>query len=187
MGISVKDEKELISFIGPPLKDSFRDGFNFNEEEVDTAMRLFRERYSVKGLYENTLFDDTKELLKMLKDQKRHIFLATSKPTEYAKLILRHFDIEKYFDGVYGASMDETLVEKADILTKAIKEEDVEIKNSIMVGDRVHDIQGAKEVGMDSIFLALGYANETEAQMLSDTATYDAENMKELCSLFLKI
>jgi len=187
MGIPIKDEKELIPFIGPPLKDSFRDGFGFDEKDVDTAMLFFRERYSTKGLYENVLYEGTEEMLKMLKSQDRHVYLATSKPTKYAAEILRYFDIKKYFDGIYGASMDEKLVEKADILAKAIKEENIDAKESVMVGDRVHDINGAEKVGMDSVYLGLGYADEEEAELLMKKAKYNAKNMNALCLLFQEI
>ena len=128
-----------------------------------------------------------KKCCKCLKGRVEKCFWPQAKPEQYAREILRHFDIEKYFDGVYGASMDETLVKKADILNIAVKKDNVDVKKALMVGDRVHDISGAEEVGMDSLFLELGYANEEEAEMLSKTATYRASNMKELCTLFLEI
>lgn len=187
MGIPTEDEKELISFIGPPLKESFKKGFGFDETQADQAMSFFRERYSVKGLYENELYEGTHEILKMLKEQGRNIYLATSKPVPYATEILRHFKIIQYFDGIYGASMDEKLVVKSDILAKAIEEENVDINESIMVGDRVHDILGAKKVGMDSVYLELGYADDQEAEILTSAATYKAKNMKELSRLFQEI
>jgi len=187
VGITIGDEKELISFIGPPLQDSLRDNYNLGEDDIKTVMFYFRERYSVKGIYENILFDGTEEMLKMLMGQGRGIYLATSKPEQYAREILRHFDIEKYFNGVYGATMDESLVEKVDILNSALTKENINSANAIMVGDRIHDISGAEKVGMNSIFLALGYANEQEAEVLGKMATYTASNMQELCNLFLNI
>lgn len=187
MGIEIKDEKELIPFIGPPLQDSFHERFGFDENQIKTAMVFFRERYSVKGIFENVLYECADEMLSIIKNQERKAYLATSKPTEYATLILKHFDIYKYFDGVYGASMDEKLVKKADILNMAIKTEKTDVKKAVMVGDRVHDYDGAKTVGMDFIFLSIGYAGEEEAEMLAKKATYMANNMKELCELFQKI
>lgn len=187
MGIEIKDEKELIPFIGPPLQDSFHERFGFDENQIQAAMVFFRERYSVKGIFENVLYQGVDDMLSLLKNQNRKVYLATSKPTQYASLILKHFDIYKYFDGVYGATMDEKLVKKADILNMAVKTENTDINKAVMVGDRVHDYDGSKAVGMDFIFLSIGYAGEEEAEMLTKKATYTANNMKSLCELFQKI
>lgn len=158
-----------------------------DEEEVEKIVLIYKERYGTIGLFENKMFDGTEDTLKFLKDQGRKIYLATSKPKIYADKILKHFDIYKYFDGTYGASMDEKLVKKVDIINEAIKNEKLDIKDSIMVGDREYDIFGAKEIGMDSVFFTLGYAGKEEAEILKKTANYVTNDMQELKDLFLKI
>ncbi len=188
IGISVEDEKELIPFvIGPPIRDSLIEMFKLGDKDINTVVSYYRERYSEKGLYENALHDGTKEMLQLLKSQDRNIYLATSKSEEYAREILKHFEIEKYFDGIYGATMDGTLVEKVDIIKAVVKNEGLDAQESIMIGDRVYDIAGAKEVGMDSVFFTLGYARPEETQTLKDVATFVVADMQELCTLFQKI
>lgn len=187
IGIIVNDEKELVFFVGPPIKDALRETYGLDEETIEEFLVHFKERYGKEGLYESRMFDGTEELLKKLKKQGRNIYVATSKKELYAKEILKHLNAEKYFSGVHGASMDEKISEKADIIDIAVNEHNLNLKDSVMVGDRVYDIHGAIEVGLDSVFFEAGYSDAKEAEMLTKEATYAVKNTKELSALFERI
>jgi len=95
--ILVNNLEELRKFIGPPLKESFKEYYKFDEEKANRALVKYREYYADKGIYENSLYDGIIEILEKLKKNGKTIILATSKPEVYAKQILKYFKIDKYF------------------------------------------------------------------------------------------
>lgn len=164
-GIEVEDRTELYKFIGPPLNESFEKYYGFSHEEAMQAIEYYREYYRVNGIYENLLYDGVEDLLKTLYENGKIIILATSKPEVFAKEILRHFGIEKYFSYIAGSNLDGTRVAKADVIEYALKEAGVADKSlAVMVGDREHDIIGAKKNGLDSIGVLFGYGSRTELE-----------------------
>lgn len=164
-GIEVEDRAELYKFIGPPLNESFEKYYGFSHEEAMQAIEYYREYYRVNGIYENLLYDGVEDLLKTLYENGKIIILATSKPEVFAKEILRHFGIEKYFSYIAGSNLDGTRVAKADVIEYALKEAGVADKSlAVMVGDREHDIIGAKKNGLDSIGVLFGYGSRTELE-----------------------
>lgn len=161
--IRVKERSELYPFIGPPLADSFMRFFGFDEAQSREAIGYYREYYVPRGMYENQVYDGVPELLRTLKEDGKKVILATSKPEEFAVRILRHFRLLPYFDCVAGASMDETVVTKVDVMNIALERADVkEPARALMVGDREYDILGAKHFGMDSAGAAYGYGSREE-------------------------
>lgn len=164
-GIHVEDLDSLCPFIGPPLHVSFQEFYGFDAEKSMEAVRFYREYYREKGIYECYLYEGIPELLKHLKEKGDKVVLATSKPTEFAKQLLEHFDIMKYFDYVSGSTMDGSRVEKADILRHALRKyEDVPKEDMIMVGDRKFDALGASEVGLRCILVEYGYGELPELE-----------------------
>jgi len=161
--IKVEDRKELHPFIGPPLTYSFETYYGFSKEDSELAVKYYRERFSVKGLYENEVYNGVDNLLQQLKESGKILVLATSKPEEYAIKILEYFDLYKYFDFVAGATMNGSRGEKADVIRYAIEISGIENKSeAIMVGDRNYDILGAKENGLDSIGVLFGFGDYEE-------------------------
>ena len=142
-GIQVENKEDLFKFIGPPLNNSFIEFYGFDKEQAIEAVRIYREYFSSKGIYENEVYDDIVEILTSLKKADKKIVLATSKPQKFAIEILHHFKLYDLFDLIFGASMDEKLCEKEDIIRCALKEIPKD-SNAIMVGDRKFDIIGAK-------------------------------------------
>lgn len=178
-GIKEYDRKKLHTFIGPPLTYSFQNFYGLSEEESKQAVAFYRERFSVKGLYENEVYVGVPEMLQNLKEQGKKLIIATSKPEEYTIKILKHFDLYKYFDFVAGATMDGSRGEKADIITYALEISSVEDKcQTIMVGDRKYDILGAKENGLDSIGVLFGFGDYEE--LTNAGATYIAESVEDV-------
>ena len=115
LGYPVPDTETLKKYMGPPLKYSFVNFSGMTAEESEQALAFYRERYSVTGLYEGHVFDGIPELLKALKESGVLLGTATSKPEEYAKKILEHFDIAKYFDKITGATFGDSRAHKVGI------------------------------------------------------------------------
>lgn len=177
--IDVENLDDLCKFIGPPLKDSFMEYYGFSKEDSDTAIKKYREYFSVKGLYENIVYDGIKEVLETLKDNKKTLILATSKPKIFALKILEHFDLLKYFDFVSGAELDGTRDKKGDIIAYALAENHIaDLSSVLMIGDRKHDIIGAKENSIDSMGVLYGYGNKEEFQKAG--ADYIVSTVKEI-------
>ena len=180
--IEVSDRAELYKFIGPPLSDSFMHYYGFSEEDAIHAIAVYREYFSVKGLYENEVYPGIPELLKSLKAQGKTVVLATSKPEKFAVEILRHFGLYDYFDIIAGASMDESRNKKADVIAYAISQMNApDLSHVIMIGDREHDILGAKQMGIDSIGVLYGYGDRPEHEKAG--ATYIAEKVEDILPL----
>ena len=119
MGREIPPRESLYNFIGPPLVQSFQ-SLGMTKDEAETALRTYREYFSVKGLFENKVYDGIPEALENLSNAGVKIILATSKPEVYAAQILEHFSLDKYFTSVCGASMDEKRVDKADVIKYAL-------------------------------------------------------------------
>lgn len=161
--ITVEDRTELYKFIGPPLQDSFMEFYGFSEMESKKAVEYYREYFRDKGIFENEVYEGIPELLQTLKGAGKQVILATSKPEEFARQILEHFDLIQYFDFVAGATMDGSRSEKADIIQYALDK--CMIKDTskvIMVGDRKHDIIGAAKNKLPAIGVLFGYGSEEE-------------------------
>lgn len=178
-GINVEDRASLYKFIGPPLQDSFQNFYGFSEEDSKLAIERFREYFREKGIFENEPYEGIELLLQTLKSNGKTIILATSKPEEFAKTILTHFHLDKYFDFVAGASMDETRCRKADVITYALESYGItDFSDAVMIGDREHDILGANQIGMDSIGVLYGYGSREELEHAG--ATYIAETIADI-------
>lgn len=177
-GIETEDKKELYKFIGPPLLDSFMKYYGFSEEEAEMAIAYYREYFRDTGIFENEVYDGIPELLEEIRNSGRKIILATSKPEEFAKRILVHFGLDKYFDFAAGATMDSSRNKKGDVIAYALKESGCSSENAVMVGDRLHDILGAKENGLDSIGVLFGYGSREELENAG--ADYIAGTVKDI-------
>ena len=156
--IPLPPRDELYKFIGPPLAESFEKYYGFSDGQV--AVEVYREYFSTKGLYENELYNGIEELLKLLYENGYRIYLATSKPEIYAKQILEHFNIDKYFTDAVGSLLNGNSVEKGEVIAHLLKKHN--ITDAIMIGDRCFDIAGAKENGIKSIGVLYGYGTEDE-------------------------
>lgn len=183
--IKVENRKALEKFIGPTLADSFKEEYNFNEEQVEKAVKKYREYYAVKGLKENKLYDGIKNLITDLVQNNINVILATAKPQIFAEQILEYFDIKKYFKFISGATLDRTREKKADIIRYAMN--NLNINNSdqcIMIGDRKHDIIGAQKNNIKCIGVTYGFGSEEELKKYG--ADYIAKNTEEIKNIILK-
>jgi len=182
-GIEEKKEN-LSSVIGPSLSSSFRSLYGFEGEKAKEAIKKYREYYSEKGIFENQVYDGIKELLEKLNASGKTLLVATAKPINYAKIILEHFDMIKYFKFVCGAELDGSVSEKTEILGNALKLLEQEpTKNIIMIGDRKHDIIAANHYGISSSAVLYGYGTIGELQ--KENPTHIVNTVSDLSSILL--
>ena len=185
-GIKVENTNDLTRFIGPPLRQMFKELYNFNDANVERAVEKFRERYFSIGVYENEMYEGIDVLLCKLKDKGKTLFVATSKVTALANTVLSHFSIDSYFDFVGGAEMNGDRSEKTEVIKYTLEQNNItDLSSCIMIGDRKHDILGAKAFGMKSIGVLYGYGGFEE---LSEAgADYIVKDVNELSELLLSI
>ena len=172
--INVYDRSVLYKFIGPPLRDSFKSFYGFSDEQSELAVQYYREYFKQQGIYENKVYDGIPDLLKQLKEKNKTLIVATSKPESFAIDILQHFELYGYFDFIAGATFDESRNKKADIIRYALENCHIsEHSSTIMIGDRKHDVIGAKENGLDSLGVLFGYGSYEELKKAGATFIAD--------------
>lgn len=180
--IEVNDRSELRKFIGPPLQDSFSTDYGFSEDEIEDVIKTFREYYSEKGIFENTIYENIQTVLFELKNRGKKLVVATSKPEVFTKKVLDHFNISSYFDYVSGATLNNEKIKKVDIIRDAICKLGITDKSKVvMIGDRKLDVLGAKENGIDSIGVLWGYGDLLELEKVGPT--YIAEKVLDLLEI----
>lgn len=164
-GIPVPERSALYPFIGPPLLDSFARFYGMNEAESLRAVESYREYYRAAGIHENVLIPGTKELLSALKGRGKTLILATSKPQEFAEKILDTFDLTQFFDYIAGATFDASRSTKAAVIRYALEQAGItDVSTTVMVGDREHDVLGARENGLGCIGVLFGYGSREELE-----------------------
>jgi phosphoglycolate phosphatase len=152
---------DLTWCIGPPLRSSFVRLLG-GDHSADRAVALYRERFSDIGLYENGVYDGIDEVLTALRASGYRLFVATSKAHVFAERIIDHVGLRKHFERVFGAEYDGTRADKSHLLEYALKEVGVDPSKTLMIGDRSHDMVGAKNNGMKGIGVLYGYGSRDE-------------------------
>lgn len=161
-GIEVADRSTLNCFIGPPLAESFSVYFDFSDTNAKAAVDKYREYFSVTGLFENEVYPGIPEMLSDLRDAGHVLAVATSKPTVFSDRILERFDLMKYFDYTLGSELDGRRVNKAEVIEEVMTHLGAAPEDTLMIGDRKHDILGAKSCGIPAIGVLYGYGDEAE-------------------------
>jgi len=183
-GIEVEDRRQLTRFIGPPLRESFQVYYGLSEEDAEQAVAKYREYFADRGIFENTVYEGIPEMLAALHKEGAAIVLATSKPTVFAKRILEHFGMDGYFSTVVGSELDGTRSDKAEVIALALRECGcADVASAAMVGDRKHDILGAKACGLRSVGVLYGYGDEEELRGAG--ADWIAQSVPSLTELLL--
>lgn len=165
MGRAIPGRKTLYRFIGPPLVYGFREWFGMSEEEALTATEKYRERFRGTGIFENKIYGGVKDMLKQLRSAGLRIYMATSKPTEFARRIAEHFGIDGYFEDIVGSGMnDHENGGKGVIIARALAVSGAGREDVVMVGDRRYDAEGARQNGVAFIGVSYGYAEPGELE-----------------------
>ncbi|GHU67559.1 hypothetical protein FACS1894184_07630 [Clostridia bacterium] len=160
MGLTQPDEDTLRTFIGPPLAASIKRLYNeLTQEQVDHCIALYREDFTVNGIYNNRVYTGIPHLLRRLRAMGVTCIVATSKPTVFARRILEHFGLLEMFDAVVGVELDEREHDKADIVRAALP---AHYRRAVMVGDRQYDMRAAKANNIDAIGVLFGYGDLAE-------------------------
>lgn len=183
-GITETDDSKLMRFIGPPLVYSFREYYGFDEEKSLRAVEKYRERFSSVGLFENRVYDGIYDVLQTLTDSAHVLVLATSKPKVFADRIMAKYRLRPYFKLICGSELDGTRNDKDEVIEYALSELGCPRGKVIMVGDRKHDIIGAKKCGIASCGVRFGYAEEGELEKAG--ADFIAEDMEDMLNILMQ-
>ena len=184
LGLEMPSETTLRKFLGPPLIDSFRQLVGLSDAEADRAVSAFREYFPTKGIFENEVYPGIPALLADLKAAGKTVLIATSKPEEFAKRIMEHFNLAQYCDFICGATLDETRTDKAEVIAYALDTIGLTDKTGVvMVGDREHDVIGAKKNALPCIGALYGYGTREELQSAGAAAI--ADTVQDLHKLLL--
>ncbi|MBQ7902847.1 MAG: HAD hydrolase-like protein [Oscillospiraceae bacterium] len=183
-GVTI-DRKDRRKYIGPPLVDTFIELLGPDVQQAEEAVAKYRERFRPIGLYENEIYDGVPETLAQLKDMGYVLCTASSKPQRFVDTILEHFDIKKYFDFVGGASMDGKISKKEDVINLVLEETGFTPQQVLMVGDRMFDLTGAKEFGMDAVGVLYGFGSYEELSSYDNIALLD--DISQLINILEKV
>ena len=154
-------EDELTWCIGPPLRASLKKLLG-TDDLADRALLLYRERFADIGIFENEVYPGIEDTLSVFAGSGRRLFVATSKPGVFAERIIDHFKLRGYFERVFGSELDGTRSDKTDLLGYALRSAGVDPAKAMMIGDRSHDMVGARNNGMTAVGVLYGYGSEAE-------------------------
>ena len=182
-GMEVPSYETLCTFIGPPLLETMKNSFGFSEEKAKEGVKVYREYFSTKGLFENSVYDGIEDLLLILKKAGKKLIVATSKPEIYSIQILNHFNLSQYFDSICGSNEDESRSKKDEVIKYALEKCQISDKSKVlMVGDRMHDIIGAKKNNIKSCGVLYGYGNKEELiNAGADFIAITLNDVKNIC------
>lgn len=183
IGHPVSDQDNLDWIIGPPLKASLAKILNvdLSHDLAEQALLGYRERFAVTGLFENEVYPEVEATLQALTARGFQLFLATAKPTIYAKQILEHFHLAKYFQVIYGSELSGERTNKGDLIAYIVQQQHLNPKECLMVGDREYDILGARRNGIESIAVEYGYGSDAEISAAQPKARI--QHFKQLLDL----
>lgn len=162
VGAPLPAEDELERYIGPPLQASLAALLDGDAARAARALALYRERFAVSGMFENRVYPGVTDALSAMRDAGLALFVATSKPQPYAERILDHFGLAAYFHGTYGSELDGRRSDKAGLIAHLLQRESLAPSRSVMVGDRSHDMLGARSNGVVPVGVLWGYGSREE-------------------------
>jgi phosphoglycolate phosphatase len=176
-------EGDLEKFIGPPLRDAFCEllATTPEDERIAAAVTAYRDRFSAEGMFENAVYEGIPQVLSALSSRNAQLFVATSKPHVYAKRILEHFELAQYFRGVYGSELDGRLSNKGELIGHVLAAASLRARDTVMVGDRLHDVMGALQNKVLPVGVLWGYGSREELTAAGAKQLF--ENPAELARL----
>lgn len=164
LGFPPVDPDALRVFIGPPLQNQFKEYLHLTDEQGEYAVQCFKDYYRRRGIQECSVFPGVGEMLHYLETMGYKLYIATSKPEKFARQILTGYALDHYFTFIGGSEMDEkTRANKAEVIEYVLKENYItELHEVLMIGDRMHDIEGAKICGLEAMGILYGYGSKEE-------------------------
>ena len=184
--IEEPDLNRLTPFIGPPLRQSFIDFYQFSEAQAISAVEKYRERFSTTGLFENIVYPGIPTMLQTLQEQGKVLAVASSKPTVFVRQILEHFNLAQYFQIIEGSNLDGSRVEKREVIAAVLQQLGNPPRQQIvMIGDRIYDVRGAAELGIACVGVRFGFAAPGELE--NSGAVYLADTVADLQQYLLSL
>ena len=163
LGIVPPPAEELCRFIGPPIHGTFQSLLGTDDPVlVEEAVGLYRQRLGGAGIRENVAYPGVAETLTGLKAAGKTLFVATAKPLEFAVPILEHCGLRGFFQSVYGSELGRTNTPKGELIRAILDDWHAAADSAAMIGDRSHDILGARENGVYSVGVTYGYGSAAE-------------------------
>jgi phosphoglycolate phosphatase len=163
IGVASPPDEVLLRLIGPPTRDAFRTLLGPEDDAlVERAVSLYRERYSTVGIFENSVYPGVREALQDLRTAGFRLWVVTSKPQLYADRIIDHFRLRGDFQRVYGPELGGERADKGDLIAYVLQTEGLQASDAWMIGDRSHDVAGAKKNGVHSAGVLWGYGSGEE-------------------------
>lgn len=184
-GQHVENLDDLLVYIGPPLKWSFIEYAGLSDEQSEAAVAKYRERFKDIGIFENGVYEGVEGMLDKLQKAGFKLVLATSKPIIFADRILKRYEIDKYFDATFGSEFDGTRTDKAEVIKYAMEQTGAKSEETIMIGDRSHDVIGGNKNNMKTIGVLFGYGDREE--LLGAGAYKLAKTVAELEDMLINI
>lgn len=181
LGEPCPEDGELERYIGPPLQTSFGVLFGIDSPKVAKAIELYRERFTSIGIFENRVYPGIPAALRRLKELGATLFVATSKPTPFAERIIDHFGLAGDMRAIFGSELDGTRSDKTALIAHVLAAQSLAPEATCMVGDREHDIKGAKANGVMGIGALWGYGSRKE--LVDAGAVAVCEKPDQLCGI----
>jgi phosphoglycolate phosphatase len=182
LGHSALAEADVRRYIGPPLRECFAELLGTEDPaRIEDAVRLYRERFGSVGIFENSVYPELPDALARLRHRGHPLCVVTSKPAVYADRIVDHFGLREHFPRVYGADLSGALGTKSQLVALALDTERIRPAQACMIGDREHDVLGAKAHGVLAIGVTWGYGSRAELEAAG--ADHVVGNFSELLAV----
>lgn len=182
-GLDPGRNEDYYKFIGPPMPQSFTEYWGFSPEDAKSFLVLYREYYTVTGLFENKPYPGMEDLLRRLKAAGQKLYVATSKPTDMSLRILERFGLAPYFQAIVGSDPRKTDSTKTDIIRQVQTAYALDLRRTVMVGDRRYDVIGARQCDIPCIGVLYGYGSRQELEQAGAAAI--AETVEDLGDVLL--
>ena len=178
LGAPAPADADLRWCVGPPLQPTFAELLGTDDvERIDRAIALYRERFVATGMFENAVYPGVADGLRRLRAAGHALWVVTSKPHEFARKILVHFELRDAFAEVYGSEFSGVHSDKRDLLRHVLSVERF-AEPPWMIGDRRHDVEAAHANGLRAVGVTWGYG--TGAELQTAGADVLVESMQEL-------
>jgi len=156
---------DFRGLVGPPLSEVMRQLLRpYGDDRIELAVTAYRAHYRESGMYLASIYPGVAETLECLSRRGKRMFVATSKRTVFAAPIVHRLGLADWLHGVYGTEPDGSLDHKADLIAALLRAERLAADSVVMIGDRSHDIAGARTNGVRAIGALWGYGSRAELE-----------------------
>ena len=179
MNLHIISDEQLISFVGPPVQNSAKSIYKLDDEQAQQFANFFRQQYAKGDVLLAKIYHGIYDLLDFLKLNNYKLGVATYKRQDYAIDLMKHFNVDKYFDSICGADNENKLT-KFDILLNCKNNIASDKDNVVMIGDSYHDAQAAEKLGVDFIGVTYGFGFKNEEEVMQYNPIFIANNPTQI-------